>query len=113
MEISSLQNTLRKFNKDRKWDSFNASLVFTHLIEEIGEIGNHILFSEGYKKEGLGHLNKSKDINREFAQVFFLLIQLANKYSIDLENSIKDELKIMEERFDKDKWNEYMKKQNQ
>ena len=96
LEISSLQNILKKFNKDRKWDSFNPSLVFTHLIEEIGEIGNHILFSEGYKKEGLGHLNTSKEISREFAQVFFLLIQLANRYSIDLESSVKEELKIME-----------------
>ena len=108
MDISELQKTLKKFHKERKWDEFPLSLVLVHLVEEVGELGKHILYKEGYKKEGLGHQSKPDEVEREIVQVLFLLIQIANSFSTDLSSSIQHELDIMSTRFDKTKWSKYM-----
>jgi NTP pyrophosphatase (non-canonical NTP hydrolase) len=110
MHLKELQAKLEAFEKARGWEKFPASLVFTHLIEELGEISRYITVEEGYKAIGLGH--KAPDhvnLQREFAQVFNLFAQLANHYEIDLESSILSELEIMEKRFSSKEWSEYMK----
>lgn len=109
MHLSELQQKLDNFDKARGWDKFPASLVFAHLIEELGEISRHITVDEGYKVIGLGHeAPKREELRREFAQVFNLFAQLANHYDIDLESSILSELEIMEERFSAEKWTQHM-----
>jgi NTP pyrophosphatase (non-canonical NTP hydrolase) len=110
MHLKQIQARLKDFEKSRGWDKFPASLVFTHLIEELGEISRHITVEEGYKAIGLGHdAPDKKELHREFAQVFNLFAQLANHYGIDLERSVLSELEIMEERFSAREWSEYMK----
>ncbi len=109
MHLREIQEKLGKFDKARGWDKFPASLVFTHLIEELGEISRHITVDEGYKVIGLGHEAPNKDeLHREFAQVFNLFTQIANHYKIDLESSVLSELEIMESRFPAEKWNQHM-----
>lgn len=109
MHLKEIQQKLDDFDKARGWDKFPASLVFAHLIEELGEISRHITVDEGYKVIGLGHEAPNKDeLSREFAQVFNLFTQIANHYNIDLESSILSELKIMEERFPADEWTRHM-----
>ena len=109
MHLKEIQQKLDDFDKARGWDKFPASLVFAHLIEELGEISRHITVDEGYKVIGLGHEAPNKDeLSREFAQVFNLFAQIANHYNIDLESSILSELKLMEKRFPADEWNRHM-----
>lgn len=109
MELRELQNKLRDFERERGWDRFPSSLIFTHLIEELGEISRHITVSEGYKVIGLGHdAPEDSHLSREFAQVFALFAQLANHFDIDIETSVLTELDIMKKRFDKDKWSRHM-----
>jgi NTP pyrophosphatase (non-canonical NTP hydrolase) len=110
MDLSEIQRITAVFERERGWDKFNPSLVFTHLIEELGEISRHITVEEGYKVIGLGHDAPSRDeLSREFAQVLALLLQLANFFEVDLEKSILSELEIMKNRFPADKWSEHMK----
>ena len=109
MHLREIQEKLDKFDKARGWDKFPASLVFAHLIEELGEISRHITVDEGYKVIGVGHEAPNKDeLHREFAQVFNLFTQIANHYNIDLESSVLSELEIMESRFPAEKWNKHM-----
>ena len=109
MHLKEIQAKLNSFDKERGWDKFPASLVFAHLIEELGEISRHITVDEGYKDIGLGHDAPDKnELHREFAQVFNLFAQLANHYKIDLESSILSELEIMENRFPAEKWARHM-----
>ena len=109
MHLKDIQAKLNSFDKARGWDKFPASLVFAHLIEELGEISRHITVDEGYKVIGLGHEAPNKDeLCREFAQVFNLFAQLANHYNIDLESSILSELELMENRFPAEEWNRHM-----
>jgi NTP pyrophosphatase (non-canonical NTP hydrolase) len=110
MHMKEIQEKLDSFEKARGWNKFPASLVFTHLIEELGEISRYITVEEGYKAIGLGHkAPANEELHREFAQVFNLFAQLANHYKINLETSILSELAIMEERFSAREWSEYMK----
>ncbi len=110
MELKSIQEMKRAFEVSRGWDKFDASQVFTHLVEEIGEISRFISIEEGYKAIGLGHAAPEKsDLAREFAQAFNLFVQLANHFDIDLEDAVLSEMKIMEERFPAEEWSKYMK----
>jgi NTP pyrophosphatase (non-canonical NTP hydrolase) len=109
MHLKEIQQKLAEFERARGWDKFPSSLVFSHLIEELGEISRHITVKEGYKVIGLGHeAPDAKELSREFAQVFALFAQIANDFEIDLESSILTELEIMEDRFPADKWSEHM-----
>jgi len=109
MHLKEIQEKLDAFDRARGWEKFPASLVFAHLIEELGEVSRHITVDEGYKVIGLGHEAPDKnELHREFAQVFNLFAQLANHYNIDLETSILSELEIMEERFPAEKWTQHM-----
>lgn len=109
MHLKDIQKLKAEFEKERGWSRFPASLVFTHLIEELGEISRHITVEEGYKAVELGHnAPDPSELSREFAQVFSLFVQLANHFHIDLEDSILTELEIMRERFPADEWLNYM-----
>jgi 8-oxo-dGTP pyrophosphatase MutT (NUDIX family)/NTP pyrophosphatase (non-canonical NTP hydrolase) len=108
MDLKKIQQRIDAFDKARGWEKFPASLVLSHLIEELGEISRYIQFEEGYKKEGIGHAYNVKDLKREFAQVLALLTQLALHYNVDLEEAVLEELRIMEERFSPEEWEEYM-----
>lgn len=108
MEFKEAQEIVLKFEKARRWDLFRESQIFTHLIEEVSEIGRHILQREGYKTRGLGHEAAESDVSREFAQALTLLIQLANRMNVDLEIAFKREMEVMERRFEADKWRRYM-----
>ena len=100
MDLGEIQRITAEFEKERGWDKFSPSLVFAHLIEELGEISRHITVEEGYKVIGLGHDAPSRaELAREFAQVLALFIQLANFFEVDLEKSIISELEIMKNRF--------------
>ncbi|MFW9795047.1 MAG: hypothetical protein ACFFEE_12135 [Candidatus Thorarchaeota archaeon] len=113
MHLREIQEKLKRFDEVRGWDKFPASLVFTHLIEELGEISRHITVKEGYKAIGLGHdTPKKEDLTREFAQSFNLFTQIANSFNIDLESAVLSELEIMESRFPVKEWSEYMNNRN-
>jgi len=111
MQLREIQDKLDKFDKERGWDKFPASLVFAHLIEELGEISRYITVKEGYKVIGLGHqAPKKEELSREFAQAFNLFTQIANSFGVDLESAVLSELEIMEERFSAEEWSNHMNK---
>jgi len=108
MEIREAQKIVLRFEEARRWNLFKESQIFTHLIEEISEIGRHILVREGYKARELGHQVPDEDVSREFAQAFTLFLQLANRMNVDLEDAFVREMEIMEKRFSREDWRKYM-----
>ncbi|MHA1686967.1 MAG: hypothetical protein ACTSYD_11285 [Candidatus Heimdallarchaeaceae archaeon] len=100
MELKQLQKELVKFLENKKWLNFPPSEIFIHLIEELGEIGRHILFETGYKTSEMGHSPpKKEDLKREFGQAFSLFLHLASRLNVDLEEAIINELENMKQRF--------------
>ena len=111
MDLSEIQKKKAEFEHERGWDKFSPSLIFAHLIEELGEISRHITVEEGYKVVGLGHEAPAEsNLSREFAQVFSLFVQLANHFKVDLEKAVVSELELMRERFPAREWSEHMKR---
>ena len=99
MELKKIQKKQEEFIKKRKWDKNPTSEVFVHFIEEASEIGKHILFKTGYKKTEIGSSDSRKNLEREFAHAFNLLLQLAFCFDINLEKAWKKEHELMKERF--------------
>ncbi|MHA1713882.1 MAG: hypothetical protein ACTSW4_07625 [Candidatus Ranarchaeia archaeon] len=101
MHLHTLQKKAWEFDENLGWTQFTSSLVFTHLIEELGEIGRYILFDEKYKEKESGHSPPDPaNLEREFAHVFLLLVQLAGNFGVDLETAVLSEMAFMEKRFD-------------
>lgn len=108
LRIRDAQKIMQDFERARMWTAFSDSQIFTHLVEEVAEIGRHILSKEGYKVRGLGHEAAEGEASSEFAQAFSLLLQLANRLGVDLEEAFVRELEIMERRFDPERWRRYL-----
>ena len=104
MDLSKIQDKQKQFILSRKWERFSSSQVFSHLIEELGEIASHFLYEERYKVKGAGHHGNESSLDQEFAQAFNLFLQIAIKEGVDLEKAWIDENKRNENRFSKEKW---------
>jgi NTP pyrophosphatase (non-canonical NTP hydrolase) len=109
LELKELQKKDKIFCEERGWDKFPPSLVLIHLYEELSEVGEYILYKDGYKKSGLGNDRNAdyENLKREFGQILSLLMQLANSFDIDIESAFLSEFEIMQKRFGKKEWREY------
>jgi NTP pyrophosphatase (non-canonical NTP hydrolase) len=95
LDLRELQKKDRIFCEERGWEKFSSSLVLIHLYEELSEVGEYILYKDGYKKGGMGN-DKGTDyenLKREFGQILSLLMQLANSFDIDLESAFYQNLR--------------------
>ncbi len=113
MRISEAQRKMLEFEQARGWENFSESQIFTHLVEEISEIGRHILVREGYKVAKLGHQTPKDEAWEEFGQAFSLFLQLANRFGVDLEDAFRKEIEKMEKRFNAEEWRRYFEEKNQ
>ncbi len=104
MDLSNIQSLQKKFIEDRKWERFPPTQVFVHLIEELGEVGSHLLYESQYKVKGAGHAGEKDSVDRELAQVFNLFLQLCIYLGVDLETAWSAEYKRNLERFDPKVW---------
>lgn len=75
--------------------NWSAYLQYIHLIEEMGELGEAITVKEGDRQVGSGEKAQADhgDIEEEFGDVLFTLMELANKYNISLSKVMEDAFK--------------------
>ncbi|MBY9000907.1 MAG: hypothetical protein KGD64_08345 [Candidatus Heimdallarchaeota archaeon] len=100
MELNEIIESLRLFLEELNWLEYSPNDVFIHLVEELGEIGKHLIFTTGYKNEEQGHKKPNREeLPREFAQAFSLFLQLCILLNIDLEEAWLKEIEIMRKRF--------------
>ena len=100
MDIKELQEKMRKADKDRGWDVSFLSQTFTHLVEEMGEIGRHILFRDGYKTGDLSREVNDEEFGKELADAIIFLVKIANAQGINLDEIIQKKAnKNWDERF--------------
>jgi len=89
MDIKELQEKIKSADEVRGWDSVFLSQTFVHLIEEMGEIGRHILFRDGYKTGDLSREINDEEFGKELADAIIFLVKLANAQGIDLDSIIQ------------------------
>jgi len=79
--ISDYQTYIRDVLTKRGFISQNVDTRFTLLVEEVGELAKSI---RKLNKEKIDVNSRTTDVHEEIADVFFVLVSIANKLDIDL-----------------------------
>ena len=82
MRLSEYQDLIRNLVVKRGYDKETVNEVFTLLVEEVGELAKAIRISNGQK---VHTDSKDHSVSEELADVFWLVIDLANRLNVDLE----------------------------
>lgn len=100
MEVIRIMDnkTLTQYQKEVaelvKQFNFNWStyIQYIHLVEEMGELGEALTVKEGDRKEGSGEKAQADhgNLDEELGDVLFSLIELANRYNINLTKVMED-----------------------
>ncbi|MHA2032726.1 MAG: hypothetical protein ACW99A_09935 [Candidatus Kariarchaeaceae archaeon] len=104
MDLHDIQAKQQELIIERRWDRFQATQVFSHLIEELGEIVSYFLYKEEYKVKGIGHDGNNSNLEEEFGQAFNLFLQLAFLAKVDLSKAWEREHERIKTRFPKEEW---------
>ncbi len=85
--LNQMQEHLGEFCRQKGWDKISVTEVFLLFSEEIGELAKEIRKQTGFKGE---KVPENKDnMTEEFADVLNYLMELANRFGIDLEQAYK------------------------
>ncbi len=95
MTLAEYQELIAKLAKERGYDSETPSEAFLLLVEEVGELGKAIRKSTGMK---ISDHSKKHAIEHELADVFWLVVDIANKFDIDLDKAFADKEEINQSR---------------
>jgi len=82
-----VKEIVEKFGFD--WSDYAQ---YIHLTEEIGELGEALTVRKGDRQAGKGTeaMADHSDLEEEFGDVLFNLIELSNKLGISLDKSLQD-----------------------
>ncbi len=90
--LPNLQEYVRLLCKERGWENDNPLEIFLLLSEEVGELAKAIRNKmKLYHEEGKEI--KSDELEDEIADVLSYLLDLANKFDIDIETAFRNKEK--------------------
>ena len=94
MNLNNIKEKLRKFSKDREWDKFhtpkNLSMALSVEASELVEI-----FQWLTEKQSKSLSDKQIQATKEeLADILIYLIRMADKLNIDLEEAVKEKIKL-------------------
>ncbi len=92
-DLTKLQNKVSEYDRRYGWDKDKVGHIVLHMSEELGEISRRILRLEGYKTEEFS----KKELAEELTDILYLILKLANKFEINLD----DEWNSMWKRYEK------------
>ncbi len=94
--VRELQAYVKKFVDERNWQT-PASDILIHMVEELGEVARNVLKMKNY---GGQHTSDSKNnMPEELADVFYLLLKLANESNVDLADAFVQKMEKNSKRF--------------
>lgn len=82
MDITFMQKQVEDFDKAHDWSKDKPGQIALHAVEELGELARELLKEEGYKK---GRPDRN-EIANELMDLLYLILKIANKYDIKLED---------------------------
>lgn len=85
--LVELQEHLSEFCRDKGWDKISVTEVFLLFSEEIGELAKEIRKHTGFKGEKAP--DNKDNMTEEFADVLNYLLELANRFDIDLDQAYR------------------------
>lgn len=94
--LANLQKHLDETCKKHGWDKNSITEVFLLFSEEVGELAKAIRKETGFKGEK--HPGNTDNLREEFADVLNYLLELANRFDIDLTEVYFEKHKINSDR---------------
>jgi len=88
LTLKEIQKKAKNWNKEIGLN-WSRLIHYTHLVEEIGELGEAIAVSEGARMPGTGEagLADHSDVKEEIGDSLFSLAVIANESGVDLEDA--------------------------
>ena len=96
MEIKEAQDLVDKFVKERNWQT-PPSDILVHMMEEMGEVARNVLKMKNYG--GQHTADSDNNMPEELADVFYLLLKLANESNVDLVDAFSKKMEKNSKRF--------------
>lgn len=87
MELNNLQKEVDNWIKKHGVRYFDEMTNLAILMEEVGELSR--IFSRKFGEQSYKKNAKESEISDELADVFFVLVCLANQTGVDLEDAMK------------------------
>lgn len=82
--MKKIHQFVRKFSKEKGFDSQSLEENFMLLTEEVGELAKAVRRHTNVK---IGKHSKNREIGEEAADLLYVLVEICNKFNIDLEKS--------------------------
>lgn len=101
MDIKSVQAELMRFAEDRDWDQFHSPKNLSMaLAGEAGELLELYQWQQNVSAQSVKNDAQLMSATRhELADILIYLLRLADKLEIDLEDAVRDKMKLNEERY--------------
>lgn len=93
--LKDYQEYISLMVKERGFDKETAPELFMLLLEECGELAKSARKSAGIHTD---ENSKKHDVGHEAADVFIYLLDICNKYNIDLEKSFREKEEVNKKR---------------
>jgi NTP pyrophosphatase (non-canonical NTP hydrolase) len=94
-KLSDFQNYVADMVKERGFDHESLGDIFMLFLEECGEMAKAARKAHGIKTDAN---SKIHDLNQEIADVFIYLLDICNKFNVDLEKAFRDKEEINKKR---------------
>ncbi len=93
--IADLKKRVQKFCEDRDWDQFHgAKDLAIGVVTEASELLEHFRFlSDDQARRLLSTPIKRKEVEEELADILFFVLRFAQRFGIDLDQSLHRKLK--------------------
>jgi NTP pyrophosphatase (non-canonical NTP hydrolase) len=100
-KVADLKRMVRKFVEERDWDQFhNAKDLAIGIVTEASELLEIFRFKSNTESEALLHDELSaKNVRHELADIFYFALRFAEKYEMDVSQSLQDKLRENEKRY--------------
>ena len=113
--IEELKKIVKKFCDERDWDQYhNAKDLSIALIIEAAELLEIFRWKNIEEVENVFKEDKYlKRVKDELADVFYFILRIAQKYKIDLSQSLKEKIRSNEKKYPINKFKGSNKKYNE
>ena len=99
MDINEITNKIKKFSEDRNWDKFHTPKNLTMALSV--EVAELVEIFQWLSQEESSNLNEDnlQSVKEELADILIYLIRIADKFNIDLEESVDEKILINEQKY--------------
>ncbi len=98
--VKALKENVRKFCEDRDWDQYhNPKDLAIGITTESAELLDLFRFKSREQSEKMLKNSTRAKVEEELSDVLYFTLRLAQKYNIDLSDSLARKLKVNEKRY--------------